>query len=140
MSDSLKKQIDGDHYKNMGIQPWEIIEKNGLDYFEGAALKYLLRWRKKDGIIDLDKVIHYVERIKELAQTGHYKIEQTIKPGYVAKCECEKVWHGGVWCIQDPGNKDRLFSFHFPPDNPACTYCPFCGFKVDIKYLTIHNR
>jgi hypothetical protein len=70
--DSLKRQVDGTHYKIMGIQPWEIIERNRLDYFEGAALKYLLRWRHKDGIVDLDKIIHYVERIKELAQAGHY--------------------------------------------------------------------
>ena len=66
------KQIDGDHYKNMPLQPWEIIEKNGLDYWEGAALKYLLRWRKKDGVIDLDKIIHYIEHIKSLAESGHY--------------------------------------------------------------------
>lgn len=69
---TLDKQIDGDHYQKMGIQPWEIIEKNNLDYWEGAALKYLLRWRKKDGIIDLDKIIHYIEHIKSLAQKGHY--------------------------------------------------------------------
>lgn len=72
MESTLTKQIDGTHYKDMGIQPWEIIQKNNLDYFEGAALKYLLRWRKKDGVIDLDKIIHYIEHIKELAAKGHY--------------------------------------------------------------------
>ena len=77
MSDSLKKQIDGTHYKDMSIQPWEIIEKNNLDYFEGAALKYLLRWKKKDGIIDLDKISHYIERIKELAESGNYGAMKT---------------------------------------------------------------
>lgn len=69
---TLNKQIDGTHYKDMPLQPWEIIEANRLDFFEGSALKYLLRWRHKDGVIDLDKIIHYVERIKELAQKGHY--------------------------------------------------------------------
>lgn len=69
---AMKHQIDGTHYKDMPIQPWEVIEKNGLDYFEGSALKYLLRWRRKDGVIDLDKIIHYVERIKELANQGYY--------------------------------------------------------------------
>ena len=80
MSESLKKQVDGTHYKTMGIQPWEIIEKNHLDYFEGAALKYLLRWRHKDGIIDLDKIIHYVERIKELALSGYYDDATVVQP------------------------------------------------------------
>lgn len=79
MSNPLKKQIDGKHYTDMPIQPWEIIEKLRLDYFEGAALKYLLRWRKKDGVIDLDKIIHYIERIKELALAGHYGKKFAIK-------------------------------------------------------------
>ena len=72
MDGHLKKQIDGSHYVGMAIQPWEIIEHNGLDYWEGAALKYLLRWRKKDGVIDLDKVIHYIEHIKYLHAKGYY--------------------------------------------------------------------
>ncbi len=76
---SLHKQIDGNHYQKMGIQPWEIIEKNRLDYFEGAALKYLLRWKEKDGVIDLDKIVHYIERIKELALKGHYGNKFQIK-------------------------------------------------------------
>lgn len=66
------KQIDGRHYTDMAIQPWELIERNRLDYFEGAAAKYLLRWKTKDGVIDIDKAIHYLERIKELALKGHY--------------------------------------------------------------------
>jgi hypothetical protein len=69
---STAKQIDGDHYVKMGIQPWEIIEKNKLDYWEGNALKYVMRWRSKDGIIDLDKAIHEIEHIKALAKKGHY--------------------------------------------------------------------
>lgn len=81
MTGTLDKQIDGSHYQDMGIQPWEIIEKNHLDYFEGAALKYLLRWKQKDGIIDLDKIIHYIERIKELAEVGHYGDVKNEKSG-----------------------------------------------------------
>jgi len=69
---TLEKQIDGNHYRSMGIQPWEIAERSKLDYFEMNVVKYIMRWRTKDGIIDLDKVIHYVERIKELAKQGHY--------------------------------------------------------------------
>ena len=72
MDGHLKKQVDGEHYIDMAIQPWEIIKKNKLDYWEGAALKYLLRWRVKDGIIDLDKCIHYLEQIKTLYKQGYY--------------------------------------------------------------------
>jgi hypothetical protein len=55
------KQIGGEHYVKLLIQPWEIIERNGLDYWEGNALKYLLRWRYKNGVEDLEKAKHYID-------------------------------------------------------------------------------
>ena len=60
-----EKQVGGDHYKKKAITPWEIIDMLGLDYYEGSALRYLLRYKDKDGLKDLDKLIHYVEKIKE---------------------------------------------------------------------------
>jgi hypothetical protein len=65
-------QIDGNHYMKMGIEPWEIAERSDLDYFEMNPIKYIMRWRKKDGLIDLDKAIHYIQKIKALAESGHY--------------------------------------------------------------------
>jgi hypothetical protein len=63
---ALSTQVGGDHYKNMGkYQPWEIIESLNLDFFEGSVLKYLLRWRKKNGVEDLRKAIHVLERMIE---------------------------------------------------------------------------
>lgn len=62
---SLKKQIGGKHYQVLGIQPWEIIDKNGLNFYEGNALKYILR-RKQNRKEDLQKAIHYLEHLLEL--------------------------------------------------------------------------
>lgn len=59
------KQVGGDHYTSQAIQPWAIIRANKLDFFEGSALKYLLRHRKKNGKEDLLKAIHYLEEIIE---------------------------------------------------------------------------
>lgn len=56
-----RKQIDGDHYKKHKIQPFDIIDAYGLNFYEGNALKYLLRWKDKDGIVDLEKAKHYIE-------------------------------------------------------------------------------
>ena len=61
-----KKQIGGKHYNNMPISPWDIITANGLDFFEGNVLKYILRWRVKGGIADLEKAIHYLEKLIEV--------------------------------------------------------------------------
>tara|TARA_R100000805_G_C3502861_1_gene32220 strand:- start:241 stop:486 length:246 start_codon:yes stop_codon:yes gene_type:complete len=55
------KQIGGSHYKNMVIQPFEFISKNELTFFQGNVIKYVCRYKQKNGIQDLEKVIHYCE-------------------------------------------------------------------------------
>ena len=55
------KQIGGSHYKNMVIQPYEFISKNELSFFQGNVIKYVCRYKQKNGIQDLEKVIHYCQ-------------------------------------------------------------------------------
>tara|TARA_R100000781_G_scaffold82542_1_gene50852 strand:- start:985 stop:1191 length:207 start_codon:yes stop_codon:yes gene_type:complete len=62
---SLKKQVGGNHYKNMKIQPAEFINKNGLQFAEGNAIKYICRHKYKNGEEDVRKAIHYLEMILE---------------------------------------------------------------------------
>ena len=64
--DINRHMIGGTHYIDMSIQPFEIIEKNGLNFFEGSALKYLLRYKYKNGIEDLEKCKHYIDKLIEL--------------------------------------------------------------------------
>jgi hypothetical protein len=59
-------QVGGDHYKKMGIQPWDVIEANGYDFWEGSALSYLMRWRSKGGVADLEKAKHYIDKMIDL--------------------------------------------------------------------------
>ena len=47
MSNVYKKQIGGDHYQSMTIQPSEFINKNNLPFAEGNAIKYLCRHKQK---------------------------------------------------------------------------------------------
>jgi hypothetical protein len=63
---ALKKQVAGDHYKDLPIQPVEYIYANAIGYFEGNVIKYISRWRKKNGIADLEKAKHYIELLIEL--------------------------------------------------------------------------
>ena len=60
-SNPKEKQVGGDHYKAAGVSPWDIIEAADLDFFEGNALKYLLRYKRKNGVEDLEKAKHYIE-------------------------------------------------------------------------------
>ena len=63
---AIEKQIGGSHYKALPYQPIVLIDKLELDYFSGNVLKYLCRYRQKDGIKDLEKARHYCELAKEL--------------------------------------------------------------------------
>ena len=58
------KQVGGDHYKSMAIQPIDFIERNGLGWCEGNAIKYICRHNRKHGAQDIDKAIHYLELLK----------------------------------------------------------------------------
>ena len=59
-------QVGGDHYKQYAIQPIEFITKNNIPYIEGNIIKYIVRWKDKNGVEDLDKIIHYIELLKEI--------------------------------------------------------------------------
>ena len=65
MSDTYKKQIGGNHYASMKIQPSEFINKNDLPFAEGNAIKYICRHQKKGKRKDIEKAIHYLEMILE---------------------------------------------------------------------------
>lgn len=60
-------QVGGDHYKKHEIQVWDVIDDYQLDFYEGNALKYLLR-KKGDRVEDLKKAIHYIQKKIELDQ------------------------------------------------------------------------
>jgi hypothetical protein len=58
---SYKKQVGGNHYKKYKIQPVEFIIKNNIGFVEGNVIKYILRFKDKGGIADLEKAKHYIE-------------------------------------------------------------------------------
>ena len=55
------KQIGGSHYKFFDIQPYEFIAKNDLSFFQGNVIKYVCRYKHKNGIEDLEKIKHYCD-------------------------------------------------------------------------------
>ena len=55
----LISQEGGGHYKSRGIQPLEYTMQNNLSFCEGNVVKYISRYKSKNGIEDLAKVIHY---------------------------------------------------------------------------------
>ncbi len=67
---ALETQIGGSHYKSQVIQPVEYIHANNIGYFEGNVIKYVTRWKNKNGVQDLEKAKHYLELLIELEKAN----------------------------------------------------------------------
>ena len=49
-----ERQVGGQHY-GAEIQHWDFVASQGMDYFQGQITKYVTRWKKKNGLQDLEK-------------------------------------------------------------------------------------
>lgn len=63
---ALNKEVGGNHYKEFRIQPIEFIEGNDLGFSVGNIIKYVCRYKHKNGKEDLLKAKHYIELLIEL--------------------------------------------------------------------------
>jgi hypothetical protein len=66
-----RKQVGGDHYMNMGVQPWKAMEswmtyEEFRGFLKGNAIKYLARSNAKGGVEDVKKAGHYIEKLVEV--------------------------------------------------------------------------
>ena len=59
------KQVGGDHYAVMKIQPIEFIMANQLGFCEGNVIKYLCRYKRKNGLEYLKKARQYLDFLIE---------------------------------------------------------------------------
>lgn len=64
MSRNNDEQVGGTHYLS-SIQAWDYILANDLGYLEGNIIKYVTRHRKKNGVQDLEKALHYLQKLIE---------------------------------------------------------------------------
>ena len=58
-------QVGGEHYQKLAIQPTDYIYLNGLDFVQGNIVKYVSRFRDKNGMQDLEKALHYLNYLIE---------------------------------------------------------------------------
>lgn len=76
------RQVGGVHYRGTqaanGMQHWDVVHAFNLDYFQGNITKYLFRWKDKNGIQDLEKALHYLEKYLELANQSKASTPQRV--------------------------------------------------------------
>lgn len=74
MASANERQIGGEHYKKHGAsgeQHWDRVwriygKEKAYVYFVAAITKYVERYRDKNGIQDLEKARHYLDKLIEL--------------------------------------------------------------------------
>ena len=62
---ALTRQVSGNHYSKMKIQPMEFSMANKLDACQHTVIKYVCRFRDKNGIEDLRKAKHCLELLAQ---------------------------------------------------------------------------
>ena len=68
MSEANETQVGGDHYKEKAIQPWDFITANNMGFLEGNIIKYVSRHKSKNGVEDLKKARHYLDKLIEVSE------------------------------------------------------------------------
>lgn len=68
-------QIGGDHYKNMGVEPWDVVGtwpiEHQIGYYRGGALKYIMRMGSKDEAgQEIAKARHYLSKLIEVLENA----------------------------------------------------------------------
>jgi hypothetical protein len=63
-------QVGGQHYKEMGMQPWDVMEavlsrEEFIGFLKGNIVKYSMRQGRKDSD-DAGKALHYKMKLKEV--------------------------------------------------------------------------
>lgn len=82
MPNANEIQVGGNHYKTGGEEHWDRVDRLGLDYFQGQITKYVERWKLKNGIQDLEKARHFLDKYLELQRASEAGAEGPSK-GYV---------------------------------------------------------
>ena len=65
------RQVGGEHYKEMGVQPWDVVDTwphdQRIGYYRGGALKYIMRMGSKDeSPMEVAKGQHYIQKLLEV--------------------------------------------------------------------------
>ena len=50
------------HY-TQGIECWDYIKSHNMDFLQGSAIKYITRYKQKNGAEDLHKAIAFIQKI-----------------------------------------------------------------------------
>lgn len=144
----MKDLTKQEHYTNNGIEPIEIMRKNFshdefVGFCKGNVLKYLLRYKDKNGLEDLEKARIYLnwlidelvaEDLNKTFDERFEEIEQEEQEKCSCGCHCEDC-KGYEGCEGDKGFGVQLTLF----DNEL-TEAPSIVSTNDFKETDLSNE
>ena len=65
MKFTSKNNIKPDHYGGSEIDVISFCQTNNLDFMQGNVIKYVFRYKNKNGLEDLEKAKEYIDRMIE---------------------------------------------------------------------------
>ena len=80
--DIYKNETSPNHYSKYEIEPWYFITKNNLSFLQGNIIKYVVRYKDKNGLVDLEKAKKCNELLIEHEQTNTFKKEERVNDGF----------------------------------------------------------
>ena len=66
-----KERVHHPTHYNKGIEMLDYSYSHNLDFFEGNIVKYVTRWKEKNGIEDLKKAKSYLDKLIELNESNN---------------------------------------------------------------------
>lgn len=64
----MSEQIKPEYYNKGKIEVWDFINDQNLNYFAGNIIKYVCRYKDKNGIEDLNKAKTYLEKLIKIEE------------------------------------------------------------------------
>lgn len=100
MATANERQHGGDHYsKRSDYQHWDWVADVKLGYHAGNASRYAYRWRDKNGLEDLEKCLHYIEKSRELNVQGSvvtnraYSFWNFVMTSCIPQADAALLWY-----------------------------------------------
>jgi hypothetical protein len=89
MQNPNEKQVGGLHYKSE-YQHWDFMLDVSMPYLPAQVIKYITRWKKKNGVQDLEKAAHFLDKyiltmtnqtLEKYAKMNKYIEENQVESG-----------------------------------------------------------
>lgn len=98
-------QHGGAHYKGTAYQHWDLAADLNVPYQEGQITKYIIRHGRKNGLLDVQKARHFLEKLRELVVAGRRY------PTGVRHAEAEAKFHAAHTVVFGPLSIDEALVF-----------------------------